>query len=349
MSARKLLRGVLFVASIGLALHLILPQIPGIERSARLLTDTSHLLVAAALMAEILSELCYARLLQGSVSGIRRTSVRRPPNLWFFWRLTVTGYGAAHVLPGGGATASAIDYRAIRSKGYDVASVARTLAAVAAFVYAALGLLFVGSLIYLLVDRDLSTPGMVGVVVLLALPLLVALTVYVAGKNPHFLQQILGRMLYGMVHVFRRGYTRPAARARVQRLVGELAGEYRAARTELQNNPLQAARLFSLALGYWAFDALCLVLVFQALGVQASIVSLLVAYGVATVAGSLPLTPGGIGVFETTMLATLALLGVGSEAAIPILGYRLFNFWLPIPLAALFYPTLQTKGPVASA
>lgn len=184
---------------------------------------------------------------------------------------------------------------------------------------------------------------------LLALPLLVALTVYVAGKNPHFLQQILGRMLYGMVHVFRRGYTRPAARARVQRLVGELAGEYRAARTELQNNPLQAARLFSLALGYWAFDALCLVLVFQALGVQASIVSLLVAYGVATVAGSLPLTPGGIGVFETTMLATLALLGVGSEAAIPILGYRLFNFWLPIPLAALFYPTLQTKGPVASA
>jgi hypothetical protein len=41
-----------------------------------------------------------------------------------------------------------------------------------------------------------------------------------------------------------------------------------------------------------------------------------------------------------TMLAILALLGVGSEAAIPILGYRSFNFWLPIPLAAIFYPTL---------
>ena len=50
--------------------------------------------------------------------------------------------------------------------------------------------------------------------------------------------------------------------------------------------------------------------------------------------------------FETmngSMLATLALLGVGSEAAIPILGYRLFNFWLPIPLAAIFYPTLTLK------
>jgi glycosyltransferase 2 family protein len=46
------------------------------------------------------------------------------------------------------------------------------------------------------------------------------------------------------------------------------------------------------------------------------------------------------------MLATLALFGVGSEAATPILGYRLFNFWLPIPLAAVFYPKLRPSGPV---
>jgi uncharacterized membrane protein YbhN (UPF0104 family) len=44
------------------------------------------------------------------------------------------------------------------------------------------------------------------------------------------------------------------------------------------------------------------------------------------------------------MLAILALLGVGPEAAIPILGYRIFNFWLPIPLAAVFYPTLRHAG-----
>jgi glycosyltransferase 2 family protein len=46
------------------------------------------------------------------------------------------------------------------------------------------------------------------------------------------------------------------------------------------------------------------------------------------------------------MLATLSLLGVGSEAAIPILGYRLLNFWLPIPLAVVFYPTLLRNGRV---
>ncbi len=55
---RGLLRGGLLVASVGLALHLILPQIPGLERSARLLAGTSHVLVAAALVAELPTRGC---------------------------------------------------------------------------------------------------------------------------------------------------------------------------------------------------------------------------------------------------------------------------------------------------
>ena len=102
-------------------------------------------------------------------------------------------------------------------------------------------------------------------------------------------------------------------------------------------------KLGALALGYWAFDALCLILMFEAMGVAADPLILLVAYGVATTIAAIPLTPGGIGIFEATMVATLALLGMGAEAAIPILGYRLFNFWLPIPLAAIFYPSLKLK------
>ena len=125
------------------------------------------------------------------------------------------------------------------------------------------------------------------------------------------------------------------------RLISRLGEEIRAARRGLAARPTEAPKLAALALSYWAFDALCLILMFDALGVGADPFVLLVAYGVATTIAALPLTPGGIGVFEVTMLATLALLGVGTEAAIPILGYRLFNFWLPIPLAAVFYPTLR--------
>ncbi len=126
-------------------------------------------------------------------------------------------------------------------------------------------------------------------------------------------------------------------------LVSRLGEEFRAAHRHMTGRPKDALILSALGFGYWAFDALCLILLFEAMGVPASPLVLIVAYGVATAIATMPLTPGGIGLFETTMLATLDLLGVGSEAAIPILGYRLFNFWLPIPLAAIFYPTLRSR------
>lgn len=122
-----------------------------------------------------------------------------------------------------------------------------------------------------------------------------------------------------------------------------VGNELSAARRQLGGRPGEALKLAALAFGYWSFDALCLVLVFKALGVPAGTVELVVAYGFATAVGTIPITPGGIGVFETTIISILALLGVGTGAAVAVLGYRLFNFWLPIPLAAIFYPTLNMR------
>ena len=79
MTWRRALRGVLLVASIGLALHLVLPQIPGLERSLRLIVGTSHLLVGAAFVAEVSSELCYAEVLGRSVRTVARLRERCPP------------------------------------------------------------------------------------------------------------------------------------------------------------------------------------------------------------------------------------------------------------------------------
>ena len=344
---RKLVRGVLLVGSVGLALHLVLPQIPGLERSLRLVAGTSHALVGAAFLAELLSELCYAELLRRSV-GVTFTagsspSVRRLGR-WFMLRLTVTGYGAAHVLPGGGATAAAVTYGALRRKGYDPESVGLALAAVSVLVYGALGMLFSGSLIYMLLDGDLGPVSTAASIFYFALTLSVTIVAYAAYRRPTFARNVAGkgvrltRRLLGVEGLGRR------ARMWSARLISRLGEEIRAARRGLAARPTEAPKLAALALSYWAFDALCLILMFDALGVGADPFVLLVAYGVATTIAALPLTPGGIGVFEVTMLATLALLGVGSEAAIPILGYRLFNFWLPIPLAAVFYPTLRRSG-----
>jgi glycosyltransferase 2 family protein len=330
----------LLVGSIGLALHLVLPQIPGIERSLWLVADTSHLLVGVAFLAELASELCYAELL-GRTIGV--TDHRRPGR-WFMLRLTVAGYGAAHVLPGGGAAAATVTYAALRRKGFDPERVGLALAAVSVLVYGALAALFSGSLLYMLLGRDLGPAGMAAGALFLVLTLVVVVGAYVAYRRPTLAKNVAERGARFAGRLLGKGGLRRKTEMWSVRLVSRLGEEFRAARRQLIRRSAETPKLAALALGYWGFDVLCLILMFAALGVAADPLVLLVAYGVATTLAAIPLTPGGIGVFETTMLATLALLGVGAEAAIPILGYRLFNFWLPIPLAAVFYPTLRRAG-----
>ncbi len=358
MNWRRALRGVLLVASIGLALHLVLPQIPGLERSLRLIVGTSHLLVGAAFVAEVLSELCYAELLGRSVGTIStpgpssRARRRRGMERWFMLRLTVTGYGVAHVFPGGGAVATTMTYHILRRRGLDPEKVGLALAAVSVLVYGALGALLAGSLAYLFVMGDLGPVLKTSSTLLLVLTLGGALFAYATYREPTLAKSVarsvirlIGRVLPG--NRFRSIIENTERRS--EELVSRLGEEFHSARRHMAGRPRDALILSALGFGYWAFDALCLILMFEAMGVPASPLVLLVAYGVATSIATIPLTPGGIGLFETTMLATLVLLGVGSEAAIPILGYRLFNFWLPIPLAAIFYPTLRLGAGAGSS
>ena len=191
---------------------------------------------------------------------------------------------------------------------------------------------------------DLGPVSATASLLLFVLTLVGVLVAYAAYRRPMLAKSVarsgvrlVGRFLRG--GRFRSSLRR--AETRSAEFVSRLGEEFRAAHRQMRGRPKEALSLLTLAFGYWAFDALCLTLMFAAMGVPASPLVLFVAYGVATAIAAIPLTPGGIGIFETTMLATLVLLGVGSEAAIHILGYRLFNLWLPIPLAAIFYPTLR--------
>jgi glycosyltransferase 2 family protein len=350
VSWRRALRGVLLVASIGLAVHLILPQIPGLERSLGLIVGTSHLLVGAAFVAEVSSELCYAELLGRSVGTISRlrpsSRVRRHRGMgrWFMFRLTVTAYGVAHVFPGGGAVAATLNYRVLRRRGLDPEKVGLALAAVSVLVYGALGVLLAGSLVYMLLTGNLDPVTTASSFMLLGLTLGGALFAYATYRRPTLAKSVarsVVRLIGRSLPDRRFRSVLGKAERRSAEFASRLGEAFRAAHRHMSGKPKETLMLSALGLGYWAFDALCLILMFEAMGVPASPLVLLVAYGVATTIATIPLTPGGIGVFETTMLATLVLLGVGSEVTIPILGYRVFNFWLPIPLAAVFYPTLR--------
>jgi glycosyltransferase 2 family protein len=344
---RTLLKSVLYLTSVGLALHLILPQLPGIERSLVLISDSSVPLIAAAFFTILASQMCYAELLGRSTAaaaGIVPASKRRRMGLgrWFMLRLTLAEHGAARVLPGGGSSAAAVTYTGLRSRGLRPARIGLAVATIMLLVYGTLGAIFLGSLLYLTLDNALGRATTTAAFVVFVLTLCLVLLGYFAYLRPLAAKRLMAGFFYALGRTFRRkSWSRKRTEMWAARIVVNVKLEVRALREQLLGHPLAAIRLGALALGYWGFDALCLLVIFLAFGVQVDPVHLLVAFGVATTFGSLPLTPGGLGVFEATMLGTLTLLGVGYEAAIPVLGYRLFNFWLPIPLALILYPTLH--------
>lgn len=71
----------------------------------------------------------------------------------------------------------------------------------------------------------------------------------------------------------------------------------------------------------WSFvanitDVLLIFIAFWALGVVVNPAIILVAYGIASIVGSLAVTPGGTGAYEAMMIATLASAGVPPHSAI---------------------------------
>jgi hypothetical protein len=95
----------------------------------------------------------------------------------------------------------------------------------------------------------------------------------------------------------------------------------------------------------WLLDAGSLWVFIAAFGVYLSPIDLLVAYGLANILAVIPITPGGLGVVESVLAATLIGFHVPATVAGPaILGYRLVNFWLPIPVGGLAYMSLRFTG-----
>lgn len=95
----------------------------------------------------------------------------------------------------------------------------------------------------------------------------------------------------------------------------------------------------------WLADAASLWVFLVAFGADVSPVHALVAFGVANVVATIPITPGGIGVVETSMAVALIALGAPSGAAfLGVAAYRLVHYWLPIPGGAVAFAALRWSG-----
>ncbi|GAA2581022.1 hypothetical protein GCM10010435_68070 [Winogradskya consettensis] len=101
----------------------------------------------------------------------------------------------------------------------------------------------------------------------------------------------------------------------------------------------------------WLADLCCLIAVAHACGLPLSAFQLATAYLAVQVVRQIPVTPGGIGLIEASLLAGLVAAGAPyASATAVVLGYRLISFWLVLPAGLLAYLRLnRTADPAVVA
>jgi uncharacterized protein (TIRG00374 family) len=99
-----------------------------------------------------------------------------------------------------------------------------------------------------------------------------------------------------------------------------------------------------LAVVNWLTDMLCLVASARAFNLQVGLVTIASIYLGVQLVRQIPITPGGIGLIETGLLAGLVSAGAPTAAAAAaILTYRVLSCWVLLPLGGLAWLGLRAR------
>jgi uncharacterized protein (TIRG00374 family) len=319
---RWLRRSLLILLALLVVEYLVVPELVGASKNLDLLSSLNVGWLAGGVVAEAGSLLCYALMTQTLLGA-------NPPPLTRMVRITLATTAISHVVPGGSAGGAGLGYQLLTDSGVDGSDAAFTLATQG-----------IGSAVVL--------NAMLWLSLLVSIPLAGVHPIYVAIALVGLVALIA---VTALVYTFTRGEERAV---RVVRAIGRRVprvGEDRLERlvrqmgeslSELAHDRVTLRRAVMYAGLNWGLDALSLWCFVAALGRYVNPFELFAAYGIANVLATVPITPGGLGVIEASAASLIVSFGSPRAlATLAVIGWRLVNFWFPIPLGALAYVSLR--------
>jgi hypothetical protein len=321
---RWIRRGGLALVTALLLEYVVVPQLAGAEAAVSLLSTVTPGFLALGIALEVASLMSYSALTRCVLTPVGR------PSWWTLLRVDLSALGVSHVLPGGGATAGALRLRLLTVAGMSTGDVLTATAIEGAGTAVVLVLVFGLGLLTALPEASgtpyLLVAGAAAGVLLVACGCAAVLLVRDRGR--------VVRWARGAARVLPR--VDPDA---VERLVTTLSARLVA----LASDRHLMIRALAWASANWLLDAASLWVFLRAYGPAQGLHGLLVGYGLAAVLALLPLTPGGLGIVEGTLVSVLVAFGTPhAHAVLGVITWRLAEFWLPIPLSAAAYLSLRT-------
>lgn len=256
------------------------------------------------------------------------------------WATALVAIILSQSVPAGGVASYALLVQTFRRRGVSAGESA-LVASLEALSYAgAMLLLFGFGLGYLLVHTDSANSAEARDSLIAAGVAVVAIgsVLFVLTRE----QAVLSGWLLGAQRRIARLFRRNWSDAPIQRLVGELVR----GREIITQQRSELLLLVGIQLAALLVHSLTMLVVLHSLGVTTSLLVVMAAFGIALITSTFNVLPGGGGTVEAVLVLTLTQLGVGEQAYIAAVIFRMLNFWLLMPVAALCYRFLLTGAKV---
>lgn len=316
-------------------LYFLLPRLIGAEQGFRLILKVNKLYLFLAISSEIISYIGAAWLL-----GIILSRLGYKISFLDRFRIgSITAF-AIHFFPVGTFGEGAVDYYFLRRKNVETGSVLLMLVLRLIFTYIAfLGIFLLGLALVPTTPHLPFSPKIVSFVLFVIIAIGIFYMVYLYRHKEKF-RYVWSRFIKFIDFFLSRLRGRKISPQKEEEIFEDI---YKGIGIFGKKKRTSVWAVIS-GLIYWLGDITCFLFVFLSLGYPIHWGILIFGYGVATLAGMISFIPGGLGVTEGSLALIYSGLGVPSTLALmAILIFRLFSFWIWIPIGLVSYLTLRRE------
>ncbi len=330
MRIPRWLRISLSVAILGLTIwFVVIPQFGDARGAFASLEGVALPPLVLAVLLEFASLMSYSALSQVILA-------RRKPGYFTLLRIDLTDLGVNHVVPGGGATSGALRLRLFKLVGIPVARGFTTATLEITESNLVLGAIFGIGIAFSLTSFSGNTLYLIAAGAVLALLLAAAAGVWMLVRHTDVAVRWIRAAVRHLPFITQAG---------AEAFVRAMATQTR----ELGRDRRRVAWSIVFACANWFLDAAALWVLFAAFGHVLGLGPLLTVYGLGSIVATLPITPGGLGLVEGVMVPAFVAFGATAPIAVlGVIGWRLIEYWMPIPLSVVAYSSLRF-GPLRAA